>query len=174
MAVAADPAPNPSRHAAGRESEGHAQAAPTQAGFGHWQGGQSHENPNGHQPYGSNGHEAPGGQRQADHASPSSGGRRGWLGVSLQPITVPDNLVHRAGQATARQVVAVTKGGPADRAGLRGGDVLLAVDRTPTTGNYALRSFLAPDRVGSQVELRVMRDGLLHTAMLTIEPQPEP
>ena len=100
-------------------------------------------------------------------------GRRGWLGVSLQPITVPDNLVQRAGQTTARQVVSVTRGGPAERAGLRGGDVLLAVDRTPTTGNYALRNFLIPERIGHQVELRLMRDGLLHTAVLTIEAQPE-
>ncbi len=100
-------------------------------------------------------------------------GRRGWLGVSLQPITIPDTLVQRAGQTTARQVVSVTKGGPAERAGLRGGDILLSVDRTPTTGNYALRSFLVPERVGSQVELRVMRDGLLHTAVMTIETQPE-
>ena len=117
-----------------------------------------------------NGHSTPSGYPSTANAF---GSRRGWLGVSLKPITVPESLVQRAGQTTARQVVSVSKGGPADRAGLRGGDVLLAVDRTPTTGNYALRSFLVPERVGSQVELRLMRDGLLHTAVLTIEPQPD-
>jgi S1-C subfamily serine protease len=100
--------------------------------------------------------------------------RRGWLGVSLQPITVPDNLAQRAGQHTARQVVSITRGGPADRAGLRSGDVLLALDGSSTTGNHALRAFLAPERVGSEVEVRLMRDGLIHTTILTVAAQPEP
>ena len=100
--------------------------------------------------------------------------RRGWLGVSLQPITVPEGLAHRAGQHTARQVVSITRGGPADRAGLRTGDVLLALDGSSTSGNHALRAFLAPERIGSEVEVRLMRDGHVHTTVLTIAAQPEP
>jgi S1-C subfamily serine protease len=99
--------------------------------------------------------------------------RRGWLGVSLQPITVPEGLAHRAGQRTARQVVSITRGGPADQAGLRSGDVLLALDGSSTSGNHALRAFLAPERIGSQVQVRLMRDGLVHTTVLTIAPQPD-
>jgi S1-C subfamily serine protease len=99
--------------------------------------------------------------------------RRGWLGVSLQPITVPEGLAHRAGQRTARQVVSITRGGPADRAGLRSGDVLLALDGSSTSGNHALRAFLAPERIGSQVQVRLMRDGLVHTTVLTIAAQPD-
>jgi S1-C subfamily serine protease len=99
--------------------------------------------------------------------------RRGWLGVSLQPITVPEGLAHRAGQRTARQVVSITRGGPADRAGLRAGDVLLALDGSSTSGNHALRAFLQPERIGSQVEVRLMRDGLVHTTVLTIAAQPD-
>jgi S1-C subfamily serine protease len=111
----------------------------------------------------------------APAAAPSPGidNRRGWLGVSLQPITVPEALAHRAGQRTARQVVSITRGGPADRAGLRSGDVLLALDGSSTSGNHALRAFLAPERIGSQVEVRLMRDGLVHTTVLTIAPQPD-
>jgi S1-C subfamily serine protease len=99
--------------------------------------------------------------------------RRGWLGVSLQPITVPEGLAHRAGQRTARQVVSITRGGPADRAGLRAGDVLLALDGSSTSGNHALRAFLAPERIGSQVQVRLMRDGLVHTTTLTVAAQPD-
>ena len=102
----------------------------------------------------------------------ASGGPRGWLGVSLQPITVPDGLVSRAGQHTARQVVGITRGGPADRAGLRSGDVLLALDGTSTTGPNTLRAYLAPERIGNQVEVRLMRDGVIHTATLIIAAQP--
>jgi S1-C subfamily serine protease len=105
--------------------------------------------------------------------SGGSANRRGWLGVSLQPITVPEGLAHRAGQRTARQVVSITRGGPADLAGLRSGDVLLALDGSSTSGNHALRAFLAPERIGSEVHVRLMRDGLVHTTVLTIAPQPE-
>jgi S1-C subfamily serine protease len=91
----------------------------------------------------------------------------------LQPITVPEGLAHRAGQRTARQVVSVTRGGPADRAGLRAGDVLLALDGASTTGNHALRAFLAPDKIGQSVQVRLMRDGLVHTTTMTIAAQPD-
>ncbi len=106
-------------------------------------------------------------------AQSGNGTSRGWLGVSLQPITVPEGLVHRAGQRTARQVVGVTRGGPADRAGLRPGDVLLALDGSSTSGDHALRSFLQPERIGNQVRVRIMRDGLVQTTVLTIGAQPE-
>ena len=93
--------------------------------------------------------------------------------MSLQPITVPEGLAHRAGQRTARQVVSMTAAGRRICAGLRTGDVLLALDGSSTSGNHALRAFLAPERVGSQVQVRLMRDGLVHTTVLTVAAQPE-
>jgi S1-C subfamily serine protease len=102
----------------------------------------------------------------------SSANRRGWLGVALQPITVPDQLVARAGQASGRMVVSITKGGPAEMAGVRIGDVLLALDGTSTSGPQALRAFLGGNRVGSTVEVKLLRDGNLVTTQLTIAVQP--
>ncbi len=113
----------------------------------------------------------PGG-RSVGHNGQPGGERRGWMGVSLQPITVPESLASRAGQPTARQVVSVTRGGPADRAGLRAGDVLLALDGASTSGSRALRAFLAAERIGSEVEVRLMRDGQVQTTTLTIAAQP--
>ncbi len=60
--------------------------------------------------------------------------RRGWLGVALQPIVVPNQLVAWTGQTSGRMVVNVTKGGPAEVAGMRVGDVLLALDDTSASG----------------------------------------
>jgi S1-C subfamily serine protease len=99
-------------------------------------------------------------------------GRRGWLGVSLQPITVPDQLVARAGQTSARMVVNIATGGPADRAGMHVGDVLLSIDGTSVTGQHSLRDFLAEERIGSTVEVRLLRDGILLTTHLVVAPQP--
>ena len=118
---------------------------------------------------------ASGGQ-QTGMAVPRTGNAsaaRGWLGISLQPITIPDALVARAGQSTARQVVSVTRGGPSDKAGLRAGDVLLSLDGHSTSGQHTLRAYLVPGRVGSEVDVRLMRDGVIHTTQLVIAPQPE-
>ena len=82
------------------------------------------------------------------------------------------NVMPERTRETARQVVSITRGGPADMAGLKSGDVLLALDGASTSGNHALRAFLVPERIGSQVEVRLMRDGLVHTATLTIAAQP--
>jgi S1-C subfamily serine protease len=99
-------------------------------------------------------------------------GRRGWLGVALQPISIPDHLIARAAQPSGRMVISVTPGGPAERAGLRANDILLALDDTNTTGANALRAFLEADRIGSKVEVKVMRDGNVVTAHLVVGAQP--
>lgn len=99
-------------------------------------------------------------------------GRRAWLGVALQPITVPDALAARAGQSSGRMVVSVTKGGPAETAGLRVGDVLLALNGTSASGPHALRAFLTPEKIGSTIEIKLLRDGNTLTAHLAVAGQP--
>lgn len=101
---------------------------------------------------------------------PSS--RRGWLGLALQPITVPDQLIGRVGQSKGRMVVNLTPGGPADRAGLRVGDVLLSVNGSMVGGEHGLRNHLAEERIGSEIEVKVLRDGNLVTAHLVVAAQP--
>jgi S1-C subfamily serine protease len=97
---------------------------------------------------------------------------RAWLGVSLQPITVPDHLLSKAGQPSGRMVVSVTDSGPADRAGLRAGDVLLTLNGTSTSGAHGLRAFLNSEPIGSAVEIKLMRDGVLMVATLVVGSQP--
>jgi S1-C subfamily serine protease len=104
--------------------------------------------------------------------SPTPDGRRGWLGVALQPITVPDGMRVAVGQASGRMVVSLAPAGPADLAGLRPGDILLSLDGHSVTGAHALRAFLGPERVGRHVEVRLMRDGQVMTRQMTIAPQP--
>lgn len=104
-------------------------------------------------------------------ASPTAP-RRGWLGVALQPITVPEPLVARAGQGSGRMVVSITKGGPAEMAGMRVGDVLLALDGTSASGPHAMRAFLGGDRVGTTVEVKLLRDGNVVTTQVTVAVPP--
>ena len=97
---------------------------------------------------------------------------RGWLGVALQPITVPEPLRAIAGQTSGRMVVSVTPGGPAEHAGLRLGDVLLAIDGQSVSGQQGLRAFVGADRIGSAIDIRLMREGAVRSTTLTIAALP--
>jgi S1-C subfamily serine protease len=94
--------------------------------------------------------------------------RRGWLGVALQPVTVPDRLVARTGQSLGRMVVSITKGGPAEISGIRIGDVLLTLNGTSVSGPQALRAFVGAERVGTTVEVKLLRDRNVMATSLTI------
>jgi S1-C subfamily serine protease len=69
-------------------------------------------------------------------------------------------------------VVSVTPGGPAEHAGLRLGDVLLAVDGDSVSGPHGLRDFIRAERIGTVIEIRLLRDGTIRSASLRIAPQP--
>src|ERR1700722_6891530 len=57
--------------------------------------------------------------------------RRAYLGVVTAPAPVPTWLQERTGRATGLRVAQVIGGGPADRAGLRTGDLLLSAGGSP-------------------------------------------
>src|SRR6185436_20124720 len=52
---------------------------------------------------------------------------RGWLGMALQPVAVPDALRDSAGQTSALMVMSVATDGPAAKAGFLAGDIVLSL-----------------------------------------------
>ncbi len=85
--------------------------------------------------------------------------RRGRLGVLVQDIT-PD-IAEAAGLAglDGALVANVESGGAAEAAGLRAGDVVVALDGVPIATAAQLRNAVGLRRPGAAVELVVMRDG---------------
>src|SRR6266702_1507042 len=53
---------------------------------------------------------------------------RGWLGVALQAVAVPDALRESAGQSSGLMVMSVVEDGPAAQAGIVAGDIILSVE----------------------------------------------
>lgn len=97
--------------------------------------------------------------------------RRGHLGIAGQNIRLHRRLVreHVLNLEGAIQVVAVEPQGAAQRAGLREGDVLLALDGVPLSGIDDLRRLLTEQRIGVPCALHILR----RTEKLTIEVVPE-
>ncbi len=97
---------------------------------------------------------------------------RPWLGVALQPIALTDDARPIAGQKSGRLVVSLTPNGPADQAGVRLGDVLLAIDGKSVMGSSGLRSMLGSEQIGSPVRIRLMREGRLRNCSVVVAPHP--
>src|SRR6476659_7567825 len=57
---------------------------------------------------------------------------RGWLGVALQAVAVPDALRETVDQSSGLMVMSVVENGPAAQAGIVAGDIILSVDGTST------------------------------------------
>jgi S1-C subfamily serine protease len=104
-----------------------------------------------------------------------AGGRvpRGWLGVALRPVAVPDELREAAGAATGLMVMSLSPQGPAAKAGLVPGDIILAVDGTSARRMRDVLARLDGDSVGKTASLRAIRGGAVITVEATITERPE-
>jgi putative serine protease PepD len=87
---------------------------------------------------------------------------RAAIGAQVGTVTGTD------GAPAGTGIVAVTSGGPADRAGLRPGDVIESAGGTPTPDTQALAGVLAAADPGDQVTLAVVRGAQDLTVKLTL------
>lgn len=107
--------------------------------------------------------------RRVASALVSHGGvRRGFLGVATFPVRLPASLEERAGQPRALVLTAVEDGGPAARAGLVLGDVLLSLDGKPVVHVGDLLPLLEEERIGATVPARLLRAGEIRELPVTI------
>ncbi|MBT8454345.1 MAG: trypsin-like peptidase domain-containing protein [Deltaproteobacteria bacterium] len=98
-------------------------------------------------------------QRVASQLIASGSVKRAWLGVSFQEIT-PELAAHFGGDFDGGALVnAVVPGGPADKAGLRSGDVITGVGNQPIREGHDLLRTVLRQGVGERVNLEVRRGG---------------
>lgn len=98
---------------------------------------------------------------------------RGWLGVALRPVAVPDELRATAGEATGLMVMSLNPQGPAAKAGIVAGDIILSVDGTSARRLRSVFAHLGSDSVGKSVSLRVIRGGAVVPLEATVTERPE-
>ncbi|WFU42060.1 S1C family serine protease [Bradyrhizobium sp. CB82] len=90
---------------------------------------------------------------------------RGYLGLGLQPVRLDDGV--------GAMVMNVDKSGPSAAAGIRQGDVIVAVNDEKLAGVRALSRSLGPESVGSVVDVAVRRGGEPVNFKVTIGERPE-
>jgi S1-C subfamily serine protease len=98
---------------------------------------------------------------------------RGWLGLALRPVAVPDALRDEAGQSSGLMVMSIVENGPAAKAGLVAGDILLSLDDTSTQRVRDLARRLGTESIGQNADLRLIRGGGILSFQSTISERPE-
>jgi S1-C subfamily serine protease len=87
--------------------------------------------------------------------------RRAYLGLVSMPAPLPAPLQERFGRASGLRVGEVVPGGPADRAGLRAGDLLLTAAGKPVEKAQDLQRLMFEEAIGKPFAITVMRNGAL-------------
>jgi S1-C subfamily serine protease len=97
--------------------------------------------------------------------------RRGHIGVAGQNVTLQRRLVHQHSLAVTSGILVISlePKGPAHRAGLREGDVIVAYGSHPVASIDELHRLLTEEQVGTKIELTLLRNG----DKLTLEVVPE-
>ena len=93
---------------------------------------------------------------------------RGYLGIGIQPVRLPDALQQTLGQETGLMVMSVETNSPAAQAGMVQGDVLVKLDGAPVRHVDELQVLLTGERVGKALETQVVRGGQLQTFAMTL------
>jgi len=99
---------------------------------------------------------------------------RGWIGVEVQEITPPVAESFKLGGTRGALIAGVLRGGPADKAGIKPGDVLLEVQGKPVADPAAMLNLVAALAPGSAATMKVKRQGQDVDASVTVGRRPKP
>ncbi|MCB1556468.1 MAG: DegQ family serine endoprotease [Alphaproteobacteria bacterium] len=94
--------------------------------------------------------------------------RRGWMGVRIQAVT--DEIADSLGltESQGALIASVTKDGPADKAGLVAGDIILSFDAQTISEMRTLPRIVAETPIGKEARVEYWRNGKKAQATVTI------
>ncbi len=99
---------------------------------------------------------------------------RGYLGIGLQPVALPEHLKTSLNLADGRGLIAlsVEQTGPCGKAGLVMGDILVALDSKSMRDTTDVQAFLFPEYVGKSVRASIIRGGALMEIPIIVGERP--
>ena len=99
---------------------------------------------------------------------------RGWIGVEAQAISPAVAESFRLGSTRGALIAGVLRGGPADKAGVKPGDVLLEVQGKPVADPTGMLNLIAALAPGQAAKVKLKRHGQDVDATITVGRRPKP
>jgi serine protease DegQ len=99
---------------------------------------------------------------------------RGWIGVGLQAITPEIAESFKLGTPRGAIINEVLRGGPADKAGIKLGDVLVSIDGKPILDPQSVLNVVTGIAPGTAAQLKLKRKGKDMELAVTIGRRPKP
>ena len=99
---------------------------------------------------------------------------RGWIGIEVQEITPELAESFKLPSTQGTLIAGVMRGSPADRAGIKPGDILLSVAGKPIGDAQSMLGTIAAQTPGQQALLKVYRAGKQLELTVTIAKRPKP
>jgi serine protease DegQ len=99
---------------------------------------------------------------------------RGWIGVEVQEITPPVAESFKLGSTRGALIAGVLRGGPADKAGVKPGDVLVEVQGKPVADPAGMLNLVAALAPGQSAKVKLKRQGEEVDATVTVGRRPKP
>jgi serine protease Do len=94
--------------------------------------------------------------------------RRGWLGIRIQSVTPEIAETLGLPDAHGALVASITAGGPAEKAQLKPGDVIIEFNGKKLDASNHLPRLVAETKIGSTATLKIMRDGKMIDATIEV------
>ena len=98
--------------------------------------------------------------------------QRGYIGVGLQTIDESLASALNIERNRGELIRSVTPGGPADRAGIRQGDVVVSVAGQPVTPDATLAYLVSRQAIGARIPMEVIRNGQRSTVNVAVAARP--
>ncbi|MDH5534534.1 MAG: Do family serine endopeptidase [Betaproteobacteria bacterium] len=99
---------------------------------------------------------------------------RGWIGVGVQDMSKEFTESFRLSDARGALISEVMRGGPADKAGVKPGDILIAVNKDQVADSAGMLDLIAALPPGKQATLRLVRNREQTDLAVTVGRRPQP
>jgi len=99
---------------------------------------------------------------------------RGWIGVEVQDISAELAESFKLTNIRGTLIAGVLRGGPADRAGIKPGDILVAVESNEVIDSTSMLNLVAALQPGKQATLKILRNRNEMSVQIGVGKRPKP
>ncbi len=99
---------------------------------------------------------------------------RGWIGVEVQDLSAELAESFKLSNVHGTLIAGVLRGGPADRAGIKPGDILVAVESSEVVDSTSMLNLVAALEPGKQASLKILRNRNEMSIKVSVGKRPKP